>query len=57
VVEERSAWGRSAIIRPGVLEPDTVFIQKPFTPAALGSKIRETLDPRRLSPASAATPA
>ena len=46
-----------AIVRHGVLEPDTVFIQKPFTPAALGSKVRETLDRQRLRPASAAAPA
>jgi CheY-like chemotaxis protein len=44
-----------AIIRHGVLEPDTVFIQKPFTPAALGQKVRETLDGPR--PRSAPTPA
>jgi two-component system, cell cycle sensor histidine kinase and response regulator CckA len=52
-----SGYTNEAIVRHGVLEPDTVFIQKPFTPAALGLKVRETLDRQRLRPASAATPA
>ena len=52
-----SGYTNEAIVRHGVLEPDTVFIQKPFTPAALGSKVRETLDRQRLRPASAAAPA
>jgi PAS domain S-box-containing protein len=52
-----SGYTNEAIVRHGVLEPDTVFIQKPFTPAALGSKVRETLDRQRRRPASAATSA
>jgi PAS domain S-box-containing protein len=52
-----SGYTNEAIIRHGVLEPDTVFIQKPFTPAALGQKVRETLDGPRPRPGSAPTPA
>jgi hypothetical protein len=33
-----------AIVRHGVLDPDTVFIQKPFSPAALGHKVRAAID-------------
>ncbi len=51
-----SGYTNEAIIRHGVLEPDTVFIQKPFTPAALGQKVRETLDGPRPRPGSAPTP-
>ena len=52
-----SGYTNEAIIRHGVLEPDTAFIQKPFTPAALGQKVRETLDGPRPRPGSAPTPA
>ncbi len=52
-----SGYTNEAIIRHGVLEPDTVFIQKPFTPTALGQKVRETLDGPRPRPGSAPTPA
>ena len=52
-----SGYTNEAIIRHGVLEPDTVFIQKPFTPAALGQKVRETLDGPRPRPGSAPRPA
>ncbi len=39
-----SGYTNEAIMRHGVLEPDTLFIQKPFTPEALGRKVREALD-------------
>ena len=39
-----SGYTDNAIIRHGVLEPGTFFLQKPFTPASLAGKIRETLD-------------
>jgi PAS domain S-box-containing protein len=52
-----SGYTNEAIVRHGVLEPDILFIQKPFTPAALGAKVRETLDRQRLRPGSVATPA
>ena len=39
-----SGYTESAILEHGLLEPDTHFIQKPFTPARLSKKIREILD-------------
>ncbi|HSL48098.1 MAG TPA: PAS domain S-box protein [Candidatus Deferrimicrobiaceae bacterium] len=39
-----SGYTNEAIVRHGVLDPDTRFIQKPFTPAALGYKVRAALD-------------
>ncbi len=39
-----SGYTNEAIVRHGVLDPDTLFIQKPFTPAALGHKVRAALD-------------
>jgi CheY-like chemotaxis protein len=39
-----SGYTNEAIVRHGVLDPDTRFIQKPFTPAALGDKVRAALD-------------
>ncbi|HKX01612.1 MAG TPA: PAS domain S-box protein [Methylomirabilota bacterium] len=52
-----SGYTNEAIVRHGVLEPDTMFIQKPFTPAALGQKVREALDRERPRPGSAEPPA
>jgi len=44
-----SGYTNEAIVRHGVLDPDTLFIQKPFTLAALGHKVRAALDrPRPL---------
>ena len=39
-----SGYSDEAIVRHGVLDPGTAFLQKPFTPAALARKIRELLD-------------
>ncbi len=39
-----SGYNEEAIDRHGVLEPGTHFVQKPFTPSALTSTIREILD-------------
>jgi PAS domain S-box-containing protein len=39
-----SGYTNEAIVRHGVLDPDTLFIQKPFTPAGLGHKVRAALD-------------
>ena len=33
-----SGYTNEAIVRHGVLDPDTMFIQKPFSPASLGHK-------------------
>ena len=44
-----SGYTNEAIVRHGVLDPDTLFIQKPFTPDALGHRVRAALDrPRAL---------
>jgi PAS domain S-box-containing protein len=42
-----SGYTEYTIGRHGVLEPGTYFLQKPFTPAALGNKVREILDDAR----------
>jgi len=41
-----TGYSDEAIARHGVLDPGTALIQKPFTPAALARKVRETLDAR-----------
>jgi two-component system cell cycle sensor histidine kinase/response regulator CckA len=49
-----SGYTDGAVIRHGVLGADTAFLQKPFTPATLVQRVRETLD---LSRREAAAPA
>ncbi|MGH3130502.1 MAG: response regulator [Gaiellaceae bacterium] len=39
-----SGYGESVIVHRGVLEPETSFIEKPFTLAALAAEVRATLD-------------
>ena len=39
-----SGYTDSAIVHRGVLEADTLFLQKPFTPSDLARKVREVLD-------------
>jgi len=43
-----SGYTNEAIVRHGVLDPDTQFIQKPFSPAGLGHKVRAAIDGTRL---------
>jgi two-component system cell cycle sensor histidine kinase/response regulator CckA len=39
-----SGYPNHAIEQEGILEPGLAFVAKPFTPRALGEKVRETLD-------------
>ena len=39
-----SGYSDEAIVRHGLLDPGTTFLQKPFTPTALARKVRELLD-------------
>ena len=39
-----SGYTDEAIVRHGVIDPDTPFLQKPFTTEALARKVREVLD-------------
>ncbi len=39
-----SGYTDSAIVNSGILQKEVAFLQKPFTPAALSSKVREVLE-------------
>jgi two-component system, cell cycle sensor histidine kinase and response regulator CckA len=41
-----SGYAEDAIANHGVLSPGTAFLEKPFTAAELGRKLRELLDPK-----------
>ncbi|MCK5074915.1 MAG: hybrid sensor histidine kinase/response regulator, partial [Calditrichia bacterium] len=39
-----SGYTNGTIVHDGILDQETEFIQKPFTPAALTGKVRKVLD-------------
>jgi hypothetical protein len=39
-----SGYPDEAIVRHGILDPGTAFLQKPFTPQALTTKVRQVLN-------------
>jgi DNA-binding response OmpR family regulator len=39
-----SGYTDEAVVRHGMLEPGTEFLEKPFAPAAVARRIRELLD-------------
>jgi PAS domain S-box-containing protein len=50
-----SGYPEDAIAHHGVLKPEHVFLQKPFSPAALLTKVREVLDKAHAAAADRAT--
>lgn len=42
-----SGYAHSALVHHGMLDPDTAFLQKPFTPDDMARKVRQILDGSR----------
>ncbi len=45
-----SGYTEAAISHRGVLDGNVAYLQKPFTPRSLGTKVREVLGPREVTP-------
>jgi YesN/AraC family two-component response regulator len=39
-----SGYTDDAVVHHGIIDPETPFLQKPFTPEGLANKVREILD-------------
>jgi DNA-binding response OmpR family regulator len=47
-----SGYTDETILRYGVMQATTAYLQKPFTPESLGRKIREVLEKKEPVPAA-----